>query len=542
MTEPLKKVLKRIAVGLLVFITLLTIFTTFFLKDIVNNQLKKEIENTFGGFYSLTFDRSATSLSFKGFNVQFEGVTFNSDTSNLYMLTRYPALFFKTDKLQVLEINVLEIFWGAEINTGRILVEKPELVFYVPDQNISPGNEESNTSESTIERINLKEINLTEGKASFVFQKNQNDTLFYGNNVSLLIENLGFNLLSEANVLNTATMEQMEFTLNDLKMSPLDSEYDYGLDSMSFNYKNESLSCYDLSVKPKGNPVRMASNTQYRKTIFDMEVDSLIYQSKDFRALKRGESIKGQSLKLMGLRLYLDRNKSIPLNEDRYKQLFHESLLALPLHVELDTVQVSNALIDYKIHEYKKNEPGNLILSRINGLITQIDTRNRDEIKAEFKGRFMDEAPFTFNINLPLQKPKQHTYNGSIGSMSFKALNPLIGNLTRVRMEEGTINSIRFKGTGGDLLNEGTMTLLYKDLKLSVTDNSNNRRWLQSGIGNLLVRNNSKSDNTGDPISIQYSYKRPHYKDHLDLYAGGLIDGFAQGVLPKAIYSLVMGN
>lgn len=541
MSVPYKKVLKRITVGLLIFMGVLIIFTTFFLKDIVNNQLKKEIENTFGGFYSLTFDQSATSLSLKGFNVQFEGVTFNSDTSNLYMLSRYPAMFFKTDKLQVLEINVLEVFWGAEINTGRLLVEKPQLVFYVPDQNISSKSEEYKASKSTIERINLKEINLTGGKASLVFQQNQNDTLFYGNNVSLKIENLGFNLLSEANVLNTATMEQMEFTLNDLKVSPLNSEYDYGLDSMSFNYKQESLSCYDLSMKPKGNAVSMASNTQFRKTIFDMEVDSLIYRSKDFKALKRGESIKGQSLKLMGLRLLLNRNKSLPLNEDQYKRLFHESLLALPLHVELDTIQLHNALIDYKIHQQRK-DPGNLILSGVEGLITQIDTKKRNIIQAEFKGRLMREAPFTFNVHLPLQKPKQHTYDGHIGSMSFKGLNPLIGNLTRVRMEEGTIEGIWFQGTGGDFLNSGNMKLLYKNLKFSVTDNANNRRWLQSGIGNLLVRNKNKADKTGEPLSIQYSYKRPQFKDHLDLYAGGLIDGFAQGVLPKTIYRLVMGN
>ena len=537
----MKKVLKRIAVGLLVFVALLTVFTTFFLKDIVNNQLKKEIENTFGGFYSLTFDKSSTSLSFKGFNVQFEGVTFNSDTSNLYMLTKYPALFFKTEKLQVLEISILEFFWGPEINTGKILVEKPDLLFYVPDQDLSPDNSESNSGKSAIEKINLEVIDLKEGKASFVFQQNQNDTLFAGKNVSLHIENLGFNLLSNANVLNTATMEQMEFSLNDLKMSPPDSEYNYGLDSMSFNYKKESLSCYDLSVKPKGNPVRMASNHRFRKTIFDIEVDSLIYQSKDFKALKRGESIKGQSLKLMGLRLQLDRNKSLPLNEDRHKKLFHESLLALPLHVELDTIQINNALIDYKIHQQRK-EAGNLMLSGVEGLITQIDTKRRNVVRAEFKGRFMRESAFAFNVSLPLQKPKEHTYNGSIGGMSFRGLNPLISNLTRVRMEEGTIQRIQFHGSGGDLLNSGTMTLLYKNLKFSVTDNANNRRWLQSGIGNLLVRNNNKSDKAGEPLSIQYSYKRPHYKDHLDLYAGGLIDGFAQGVLPKAIYTLVMGN
>lgn len=520
----------------------LVIFTTFFLKDIVNNQLKKEIENTFSGFYTLDFDKSATSLSLSGFNVQFEGVTFSSDTSNLYMLSRYPALFFKTDKLRVLEINIFEVFWGPEINTGKVQVEKPELLFYIPENGSPPDSKNANASKSTIERINMKEISLSDGKASFVFQKNQNDTLFSGQNVALHIESLGFNLLSQENVLSTATMEQMELSLRTLKMSPENSAYGYEMDSLAFDYQAEKLSCYELCMKPNGNPVQMARNTPFRKTIFDMEVDSLIYQSTDFRALKRGESLKGESLKIMGLRLQLDRNKSIALDESLYKKLYHESLLALPFHVELDTIQITNALIDYKIHQRRQDPTGNLILSGVNGLITSIDTRKREEIKAQFKGRFMREATFTFNMNLPLKSPKKHEYNGSIGSMSFRGLNPLIGNLTKVRMDAGTIQSIEFQGKAGELLNEGSMKLLYSDLKLSVTDNSNNKKWLQSGLGNLLVRNNSKSDKDGEPVSIQYSYQRPYYKDHLDLYAGGLIDGFAQGVLPKVIYQMVIGN
>jgi len=537
-----RKILRNIGVSFLIVIGILVIFTTFFLKNIVNNQLKKEIENTFGGFYTLNFEKSATSLSFTGFNVQFEGVTFSSDTSNLGMLARYPALFFKSDKLRVLEINIFEVFWGPEINTGKVQIDKPELLFYVPESGMPPGTEESGSSESAIERINMKEISLIEGKASFVFHRNQNDTLFAGSNLSLHIENLGFNLLSEESVLNTATLDQMEFSLNQLRMSPEDSEYDYEIDSLSFNYKAELLACYDLSMKPKANAIQMARNTPFRRTVFDMEIDSLIYQSKDFKALKRGESIKGQSLKLMGLRLHLDRNKSIALDESRYKKLFHESLLALPFHVELDTIQINNALIDYKIHQRRQEPTGNLILSGLNGIITPIDTRNRQEIKAKFTGRFMREASFAFNMNLPLKSPKKHSYNGNIGSMSFRGLNPLISNLTRVRMDAGTIQSIEFQGNAGELLNEGSMKLIYSDLKLSVTDNSNNKKWLQSGLGNLLVRNNSKADKAGNPVIIQYSYQRPHYKDHLDLYAGGLIDGFAQGVLPKVIYQMVMGN
>lgn len=542
MNRPATRAFKNIGISLLIVIGSLAIFTTFFLKNIVNNQLKKEVEKTFGGFYTLNFEKSTTSLSVSGFNVQFEGVTFNSDTSNLNMLARYPALFFKTDKLKVLDINIFEVFLGPEINTGGVQIDKPELLFYIPEGGKPPDSDESSASSSGIERIKVKEISLTEGKASFLFHSNQKDTLISGHDVSLDITDLDIDLLSQSNVLNSGTAEQIKLSLKELKLSPENSEYAYEMDSLAFNYQAELLAGYALSMKPKGAPIQMAGSTAFRKTIFDLEVDSLLYKSKDFRSLKRLETIKGQSLNLMGLRLLLHRNKSLPLDESQYKKLFHQSLLALPLQVELDSISITNTLIDYKIHQRRPEPTGNLILSALSGVVTPVNTRTREDIKARFKGRFMREATFTFNMNLPLKNPENHSYSGNIGSMSFRGLNPLISNLTKVRMDAGTIQSIDFRGTANELLNQGNMKLVYSDLKLSVTDNSNNRKWLQSGVSNLLIRNNSKSAKTGEPVSIQYRYQRPHYKDHLDLYAGGLIDGFAQGVLPSLIYQMVMGN
>ena len=152
----------------------------------------------------------------------------------------------------------------------------------------------------------------------------------------------------------------------------------------------------------------------------------------------------------------------------------------------------------------------------------------------------MNASAFWLQLNLPLSTPEKHSYKGEIESMKFTALNPLIANLTRVQMENGTLEHIAFSGTGGTLLNQGQMTLRYSDFKFSLTNKANDKRWLQSGLGNLLVRGSNKTDKQGEPLTISYSYKRPPYKDHLDLYAGGLIDGFAQGVLPKLIYQLVM--
>ena len=109
-------------------------------------------------------------------------------------------------------------------------------------------------------------------------------------------------------------------------------------------------------------------------------------------------------------------------------------------------------------------------------------------------------------------------------------------------MEEGWIERIDFDGKGSEYLNQGVMKIAFHDLKLSVTNDNNKKKWIQSGLGNLITRNNNRTDESETADQLEYSYERPHYKDHLDMYGGGLINGFALGILPKPIYNLVMNN
>lgn len=517
------------------------VFVTFFLKDIVNNRLQKEIKSTFGEFYQLSFDRSATALSTSGFSISFQKVEFKTDTSNAYMLTKYPAIFFETDLLKINNIHVLNLLLDSKLAVGSVAIDEPQLLFFIPKNGeaLDDSGSQSNSNDF-IEHIDINDISIKDGKASFVFQKHRSDTLFSGKNFFLNIENLGLDLKSKENIVRTGTLNQMEFSLESLKMAPLNSDYTYAIDVIAFNYQEEIFQAKKLAIKPTGNPKQMAATSQFRKSIFSIQVDSLAYLSKDFNALKNREYVNGELLNIMGLNMVIDRNKSIPLDETKHKKLFHQSLMELPIDINLDSILIKNTSIDYRVHSKGNNKPGRLLLTKIDGSIANINTEAQSDVEAKFEGTFMADGPFNLNIQLPLSKPKTHSYNGNIGAMDFTSLNPLVANLTKVKMEEGKIERIDFDGVGSELVNEGNMTLAFSDLKLSVTGSDNSKKWLQSGLGNLLVRNNNRTDGASATDSIKYTYQRPPYKDHLDLYGTGLINGFAKGVLPKAIYSMVM--
>lgn len=538
------RIFKITGITVLTVVFLLSIFVSFFLKGIINNRLKKEINDTFGDFYTLSFENSYTSLSWNGFNIEFEKVEFETDTANKFMMMRYPAVFFKTNSFKIDNINISNLFFDSVIDLKKVAIDKPELLFFIPEKENLTENNSEESRESAIKKIQVANFELSNGNASFVFNRNLADTLYAGKNVNLKMEDLKIDLNSTENIVKTSKVEQVAFSLNEILLSPKDSDYDYRIDGINFNYRDELLQCFGVEITAKRDPYKMTLENQFRKTIFNISLDTLNYQSGNFKELKDLSSIKGSALHLVNLNLNLVRNKSIPLDETQYKELFHKSLLNISIPVEIDSVYLKNGSIDYKIHSDKELQPGNLMLTQLNATIVNLYTEKskRDVVTASFKGVFMEDAPFTFQAKLPLNDPNNHTYNGHIGAMKLTSLNPLIANLTRIKLAEGQINRLDFEGRGNQLKNWGTMRSDFEGLKLKVTDSQNNERWLQSGLGNLIARkkNRGSGDNLTD--SVEYVFERPPYKDHLTLYAGGLIEGFALSILPKSVYNLVMSQ
>ena len=539
------KIFKITGLTVLTAVFLMSIFVAFFLKDLINNRLKKEIKDTFGDFYTLSFENSYTSLSWNGFNIEFEKVEFETDTANKFMMIRYPAVFFKTNSIEVVDMNISDLFFRSVIDVNKVAIVKPELLFFIPEkesstQNANTKNEDS--KKSTIDSIRVANFDLTDGLASFVFHRNSADTLYAGKQVNMKMEDLKIDLNSTESIIKTSKVEQVAFSLNEILLSPKDSDYKYMIDGVNFNYKDELLQCFGVEISSKRNPYKMTLESQFRKTIYNLSLDTLSFKSANFKELKDLSSIKGTTLNLVNLDMNLVRNKSIPLDETLYKKLFQESFLSLPIPVEIDSLHLKNSSIDYKLYSNKEPRPGHLMLTELNATISNLHTKNdkRDVINASFKGVFMQDAPFTFEAKLSLKDPKNHTYKGHIGPMEFTSLNPLIANLTRIKLDEGKINSIHFEGRGNQLKNWGTIRSDFEGLKLKVTDNQNNERWLQSGLGNLIARKNNRGSRNGLVDSIEYVFERPPYKDHLTLYAGGLIEGFALSILPKSIYNLIM--
>ena len=438
-------------ISVLIIELVLSIFVSFFLKDIINLRLKAQIKETFGDFYTLSYEISYTSLSWNGFDIEFEKVDFKTDTSNRYMMLRYPAIFFKTNLFQITDMDVTDFFFKSIVDVNNVSIDQPKLQFYIPEKADSSFKTETDYQEkqkSTIDSKRVGKFKLSRGRASVVFKKNLKDTLYAIKKVNMEMTDLKIGLNSTEIIIKTSRVSQVAFSLSDIQLSPSNSEYRFKIEGMLFDYQANLWQAYGIEVTPKGDPYQMAKDTEFRKTIFTVKMDSFLYQSAHFEDLKDLKMLKGNALHLIGLDMNLVRNKSVPLDESKYKKLFHQSLLDVNFPVEIDSIYIKNSSIDYKLYSNKEQSPGNLMLTKLDATMNNLYNTTLEErtVTASFKGQFMEAAPFTFEAKMPLLDPTNHSYQGYIGSMDLVSLSPLIANLTRVKLTEGRINSIYFNG------------------------------------------------------------------------------------------------
>ena len=393
------KVLKITGITVLIIGLALSIFVSFFLKDIINNRLKTQIKETFGDFYTLSYENSYTSLSWSGFNIEFEKVDFETDTSNQYMMLRYPAVFFKTNSFKVTDIDVADFFFKSIVDVNNVFLDQPELQFYIPEKTDSTTRKEIQSQENqknSIDSIRVGKFRLTEGSASVVFKKNLQDTLYGGKEVNIYMDNLKIDLNSPESIVKTSKVDQLAFNLTDIQLSPVDSDYKFKMEAISFDYQASLFKSVGFEVIPKGDPIQMAKDTEFRKTIFSVKMDSMIYESAHFKSLKDLEMLKGNALHLVGLNMDLVRNKSIPLDESQYKKLFHQSLLDVNFPIEIDSVYIQNSSIDYKLYSDKEPNPGNLMLTQLDGTMNNLYNTTVEEktVTASFEGRIYGSGTF----------------------------------------------------------------------------------------------------------------------------------------------------
>lgn len=529
---------KKIAIAVTAFLLVFFLFFNFVLEGLVKNKLSGMVSETFGNYYELTFDNNSTRLSLAGFSIGFTGVEVSSDTTNVQMMSKFSPLFFKASEFSLEHISVMNLLFKSDIDIDQLRLLDPELVFLLGTKKAPTSVGVEQQSAGFLKELEIERLDLKGGSATFISMNNPEDTIYAGNNLKILGRSIDVLIGDEGLRPQGITLDQFTVDLNNALYNPKASPHRYEMAQMSLNYQEGFLDLNEISLIPKRSMVAMTEDEKYQKTMFDINIDHFILEEIDFDSLKNTSALRAASGTLTGAHFSLLRNANHPLAPTD-KTLMHQSLAESSFPIDIDSLLIKDALIDYQLIPKGKTKQGQVLLQHMNGYLTKLysEEHKRDTMELLLTSDFLANGQFTFAAQFPLKGVPNHQYHGHISALPFTDLNTIVTPMVGLQLNEGLIEDIYFTGTCTGNINQGEMIFDYDNLKLQVNNEKKGKKnWVMTDIGNLIIRHKSKKDKDGRSKAVEFYYERPAYQGHIGFYLNGLLDGMMKNLLPGPAY------
>jgi hypothetical protein len=204
----------------------------------------------------------------------------------------------------------------------------------------------------------------------------------------------------------------------------------------------------------------------------------------------------------------------------------HQMIGKLPFPLYIKQLVAAKTFIQYKEKNLLSDTSGSLIFENSTLAFTNI-TNNKDPVNKTmdlaFKGALLGQVPLQLNIKFYLEQIEKgkHQVTGNIQNpFKGEVLNKLTVPLGLVRIDKGTINGLSFNYMADNINAQGTLTIKYNDLKLSLlkkNDSKGNfgKKGLMSLLANIVVRNNNPNNNKLRQADVVY--KRDEYKSFFNM-------------------------
>ena len=155
-------------------------------------------------------------------------------------------------------------------------------------------------------------------------------------------------------------IEEASFDLN---------EYTHlNLGSLDYNLKNKEIVLQDISLGYSIDWIEVRKRIGIQNDVIELDVKTVsIRQLEPSNKFYVNLDIKAQSIGLDGIEIKLQRNKNLSRPPDTVKPMFKEMIDAIPLALEIDTIQITNSSVTYSELGVKKEHSGTIEINQING-------------------------------------------------------------------------------------------------------------------------------------------------------------------------------
>jgi hypothetical protein len=489
-------------------------------NKIIKTELEKAIVKNNDGFYKISYDdmkvdETAGSLSVRNMKLRFDSVRYQVSKKE----DKVPSMVFNID---IPEMNVVGVRTARALLDKEIVGRKLEIKNPIIDLQYTYKGKDSIRNVPTQEVYRQILGNMDMIQIDSVLITGAQIRTSNRNSGKLIIDVKDIDLsLIDVKVDSTAYVDSTRFlfakgiNVNVAKIAWPSSNklYDYIAKNISLNSTAGTLSVNQILISPRLEENAFVNAIPTQDDRFNFSFNNVVFSGINMQKLS-DEYLKAETMSIGRSVFKIYRDLARPRDKkNRVGYYPHQVLDDVPLRFNIRKVNVRNSFLEYKERNHITRQSGHVQFYNLNATLTNFtnDKHAPNKImKAFVSSNFLNKTPLKTNWTFYLFDPKgRFDVSGSMGAIDGKDVNALAEPMGPASIKEGRFNGLTFDLHGNDYSMNGTVKLLYEDLKVALLEKDKgatetDKKFLTSLVANFVIKNSNPKGN--DEVRVQQVY------------------------------------
>ncbi len=334
--------------------------------------------------------------------------------------------------------------------------------------------------------------------------------------------------------------KQLSVSCSTLLWSSPDQLYTYKAEHIAMHSAQRQIHVERFRIIPSLGEADFAAKKNIQSDRFDADISQLAFHQISFQQLVQ-EKLMADSMVLQSASFKIYRDMTmLPDTRSKIGTYPHQKLALIPFPVDIKKIVLKSTGLEYKEKGRLLQKTGKVTFGNINAVISNVtnNTSAPDKIiTADIRALFLNRFPVQTRWTFYLFNPKgRFDIRGHLGALNATAINGITEPLGGARIRKGYIRDLSFNLKGDDYGMDGTVKLLYDDLRIALLKKDKETKALEekklvSWGANMFIKNANPSKGEAPRIAHVH-FNREINRSIFHLSWKTLLEGIKETALP----------
>jgi len=482
-------------------------------KAMIKNKMQTTVRKKSDGLYkikydSLEMDEIAGDLSISNMNLTYDSTRY----MDLVKLGKEPSILLN---IHIPEISVVGVQTPRALISNEIVGRKLELknpvinIIYTSAGNDStpvvPQKELYAQILGELDLIQADTVLISSAQITTSSWRSKKTTIQI-QDVSITLMNVKIDSISNADISRMLFAKDVNITCGKLTWPSADKFYNFSADSLSLSSARKYFFIKSFRLIPILNEDAFVKTLPIQDDRFDLSISNIQLRNLNMQQLFE-QNLVADSMLIGDADFKIFCDLGIPHEKKNRVGTYPQQVIEkIPMPFRIGKIIMANGFIEYKEKSKINRESGKVQFYHVYADINNFTNDKKvialnNVMTLDMSSSFLNKTPFKVNWLFYLLDPKgRFDLKGTVGPIDGKLLNSFAEPMGDISIKKGTINVAEFNLHGNDYNMDGSVKMLYQDLKVTMLKqdrrlNGKHKKPMLSLLANiLLINSNPKKD------------------------------------------------